>query len=286
MQPRRGAVMLMWRMSFAVLALALTACASLVEGTTQELAVRTDPPGAQCVLTREGAVLGTVNATPGVVAVSKTRDDITVTCKRDGYKDASFVNHSGLAGIAYANALTAGIGSAIDAASGSDNKYESPVTIPLIQSGPYRLESGDVVRVMIYNQTGLSTDYKVGDTGMVSLPLLGDVKAQGRTVEELKKAIYDGLSNGIFVNPGISVEISQYRPFFVVGEVGKPGQYAFTPGMNVLGAIAAAGGFTVRADNSRMTMIRKREAAQTQASADPLTEVQPGDVIVVREHLF
>lgn len=274
------------RMTLAVLVFALTGCASLVEGTTQQINVTTDPAGARCVLTRQGAVIATIDSTPAAITVGKTRSDIAITCNRSGYKQASFVNHSGLAGAAYANALTIGIGSAIDAASGSDNKYESVVTIPLIQDGPYRLDTGDVVRVLVYNQTGLSTEYKIGDNGTISLPLLGEVNARGLTAQELQKGIYDGLNNGIFVNPGVSVEVSQYRPFFVVGEVSKPGQYPYTPGMNVLGAVAAAGGFTVRADDRHMTMIRKRQAGQVQASADPLTELQPGDVIMVREHLF
>jgi len=68
--------------------------------------------------------------------------------------------------------------------------------------------------------------------------------------------------------------------------VSKPGEYPYTPGLNVLGAVAAAGGFTVRADKGHMTMVRKHDTGQTEASADPLTEVQPGDVIEVREHLF
>jgi len=153
-------------------------------------------------------------------------------------------------------------------------------------TGPYRLDAGDVVRVIVYNQQSLSTDYKVGDDGTISLPLIGQVKARSLTVQELQKAIYDGLNNGIFVNPGVSVEISQYRPFFVLGEVSKPGQYSYAPGMNVLGAVAVAGGFTVRADNRRMTMIRKVQGSSTEATADPLTELQPGDVIVVREHFF
>lgn len=274
------------RVMLALLGLALASCASLVEGMTQQITVVTDPAGARCALMRQGAVLGTIDQTPASIVVAKTRDDITITCSRAGYKQARFVNHSGLAQVTYANVLTAGLGSALDAAAGSDNKYQSQVTIPLIPDGPYRLDAGDTVRVLVYNQTGLSTEYKVGDNGTISLPLLGEVKARGSTAQELQKAIYDGLNNGIFVNPGVSVEVSQYRPFFVVGEVSKPGQYPYTPGMNVLGAVAAAGGFTIRADDRNMTMIRNRQAGQVQASADPLTELQPGDVIMVREHLF
>jgi len=151
---------------------------------------------------------------------------------------------------------------------------------------PYRLQAGDVVRVLVYNQQSLSTDYKIGDNGMISLPLLGDVKAADLTVPELQKSVADGFGNGIFVNPGVSVEISQYRPFFVTGEVAKPGQYAYTPGLSVLGAIAAAGGFTVRADKDRMTMVRRDGGNSSEWAVTSVTEVRPGDVIVVREHFF
>ena len=153
-------------------------------------------------------------------------------------------------------------------------------------AGPYRLDVGDVVRVIVYNQQSLSTDYKVGDNGTISLPLLGEIRARALTVQELQKAIYDGLNNGIFVNPGVSVEISQYRPFFVVGEVTKPGQYPYAPGLNVLGAVAVAGGFTIRADQGHMSMIRKQQGNSSQYAATPLTDVQPGDVIVIQERFF
>lgn len=161
-----------------------------------------------------------------------------------------------------------------------------PTASPAAAAGPYRLDVGDVVRVIVYNQQSLSTDYKVGDGGTISLPLLGEVKARALTVQELQKEIYDGLNNGIFVNPGVSVEISQYRPLFVVGEVSKPGQYPYMPGMNVYGAVAVAGGFTIRADARHLTMIRKTQNNSAEVAAQSSTEVQPGDVIVVHEQFF
>jgi len=168
----------------------------------------------------------------------------------------------------------------------ADARYAATMSVPMAASGPYRLDVGDEVRVIVYNQPSLSTDYKVGDTGTISLPLLGEVKARTLTVQELQKAIYDGFNNGIFVNPGVSVEVSQYRPLFVVGQVSKPGQYPYMPGMNVYGAVAIAGGFTNRADARHMTMIRKQQGNPAEVLAESLTEVQPGDVIVVHEQFF
>jgi protein involved in polysaccharide export with SLBB domain len=245
------------QMGFAALALTLSACAGLSAGP--DITVTTSPPAANCVLTRQGAVVAGISPTPGTVTVGATSADITIKCNKDGYKEAT--------------------------ASGS-SQNGGVVSIPLVAAGPYRLDSGDVVRVIIYNQMSLSTDYKVGDSGTISVPLLGEVKARSLTAQELQKAIYDAFNNGIFVNPGVSVEVSQYRPLFIVGEVTKPGQYPYTPGMNVFGAVAVAGGFTIRADSHRMSMIRKEQTDSTEVSADPLTEVQPGDVIVIHEHFF
>ena len=158
--------------------------------------------------------------------------------------------------------------------------------LPAANDGPYRLDSGDQVRVMVYNEPTLSTVYTVGDGGSISFPMIGEIKARALSVEQLRKAIYDALSNGVFVNPGVSVEISQYRPFFVVGEVSKPGQYPYAAGLNVLTAVAVAGGFTVRADKEHMAVVRTAQGHAAEWGVQQLTELQPGDVVVVRERFF
>ena len=120
----------------------LGACSSIVQGTDQEIAVNTNPSGASCVLEREGAQIGEVSSTPGSVTVSKTKHNITIVCDRDGYQTATYINDSGwetgsgAAGIALDVILTFGISSAIDSATGADNKYESPVNITMIPEQP------------------------------------------------------------------------------------------------------------------------------------------------------
>jgi hypothetical protein len=114
------------------LLLALPACSSIVEGTSQELIVNTNPPGADCALKRENYVIGRVNPTPGGVTVKKTKHDITVVCSKKGYEEATYFNKSGAAGATVGNIiLGGGIGWAIDSASGADNKYETPMNINL-----------------------------------------------------------------------------------------------------------------------------------------------------------
>jgi hypothetical protein len=113
--------------------LTLSACSSIIEGTSQEIAINTNPPGADCSLDRQGVSITHVNPTPGTATIKKTKYDITIACKKTGYQDATFLNHSGAAGATFGNIiLGGGIGWAIDSASGADNKYDSPVNLTLV----------------------------------------------------------------------------------------------------------------------------------------------------------
>lgn len=163
-----------------------------------------------------------------------------------------------------------------------------PPPLPATAGGTYRLNTGDTVRVLVYNQQSLSNDFIVNDDGTISYPMVGAVKARGQTVQELERDLYNKLNDGVLVKPGVSVQLSQARPIFVVGEVGKPGQYPYVAKLNVLGAVAAAGGFTVRADRNRVTVVRAidQDRAPLEWSAGVLADLQPGDVIVVRENFF
>ena len=110
-------------------------CASVFEGTSQEILVTTDPPGASCTLEREGIAIGAIPATPGAAFVKKNKYDIVITCNKLGFDEVIYVNHSDVAAVTVANALggvfTGGAAWAIDSASGADNKYDSPVNITL-----------------------------------------------------------------------------------------------------------------------------------------------------------
>ena len=162
----------------------------------------------------------------------------------------------------------------------------TPPPLPNAATGIYRLNTGDIVRVIVYNQQSLSNDFTVGDDGMISFPMVGAVKARGETVPELEKDLYNKLNDGILVKPGVSVQLAQSRPIFVVGEVGKPGQYPYLAKLNVLAAVASAGGFTVRADRSRVTVVRAVKDRPSEWTASLLADLQPGDVVIVREQYF
>lgn len=119
--------------------LILSGCSSIVSGTAQDIVVSTNPGGAVCKIEREGIEIGSVLKTPGSVTVKKSKHDITIYCDKEGYHTAIYVNDSGwesgsgAAGIALDVILTLGVSSAIDSATGADNKYESPVNITMVR---------------------------------------------------------------------------------------------------------------------------------------------------------
>ena len=115
-----------------VISAGTSACSSIIEGTHQEIAIATNPPGAACTLKRQEIVIATVSPTPGSAKIEKTKYDIVITCDKDGFQEATLLDKSGAAAATFGNILAGGgIGWAIDSAAGADNKYDSPVTLTL-----------------------------------------------------------------------------------------------------------------------------------------------------------
>ncbi len=153
-------------------------------------------------------------------------------------------------------------------------------------NAPYRLDSGDKLRITVFEQDGLTSTYAIDKGGTISMPLIGSVPARGRTPEELETGIAQKLRNGFLRDPDVSVEVDTYRPFFVMGEVTQGGQYSYVPGMTVQNAIAIAGGFTPRADR-RMVDVTRQVSGKIVAGRVPITNpIQPGDTISIRERWF
>jgi polysaccharide export outer membrane protein len=159
--------------------------------------------------------------------------------------------------------------------------------LPPPPGGPYQLGAGDTLSIRIYNQAQLSGTYQVDDSGMVDLPLLGLVKAAGRSTDGLSAAIAMGLEDGgLILHPSVAVEVSTYRPFYILGEVNTPGQYPFRPGMTVLTAVSIAGGFTYRAEQGYAGVTRVTGGTPAPYRATLFALAQPGDVITVYERRF
>ncbi|TKT81436.1 polysaccharide biosynthesis/export family protein [Aquamicrobium sp. LC103] len=151
---------------------------------------------------------------------------------------------------------------------------------------PYMLDAGDRVRVTVFEQESLTNTYSVDQSGYISFPLVGAVAARGYTAQQMEGQIATKLRDGYLRDPDVSVEIDRYRPIFVMGEVGAAGQYSYVPGMTVQKAIAAAGGFSPRAQQADVDVTRDingKVMTGRVVISDPLL---PGDTIFVRERLF
>jgi polysaccharide biosynthesis/export protein len=160
-----------------------------------------------------------------------------------------------------------------------------PVAVSF-EDGPYTLDSGDKLRIVVFGQDAISNTYTVDAQGQVSMPLVGAVEARGLTTAQLSSAIAGRLKSGYVRDPSVAVEIDTYRPFFVLGEVTFPGQYPYVPNMTVENAIAIAGGFTPRASKDRVTVTRKLQGVPTRTKLPLRYPLRPGDTIEVSERWF
>ncbi|GCE85015.1 polysaccharide export protein AceH [Komagataeibacter diospyri] len=158
-----------------------------------------------------------------------------------------------------------------------------------VDTRAYHLGPGDQVRVITYNDPQLSNTFTVSDNGNIDFPLLGTVHAAGAEPRDLAQRISTSLEQkGILTQPSVSVEVAQYRPIYILGEVNHPGQYPYQPGMTMLTAVALAGGFTYRAVTNRATDVR-HEDLDTPAHEGRIsraTVLLPGDVVTIDERFF
>lgn len=154
------------------------------------------------------------------------------------------------------------------------------------RTGAYRLDTGDKIRVFVYAQPSLSRIYTVDQEGFISVPLIGETRARGQTTRGLAAAIRSRLSQSYVRDPHVAVDISQNRPFFILGEVKAAGQYPFVPGMTVEAAVAIAGGFAERADERKVQITRRKNGVSEKLDAGRDALVRPGDTIHVNERWF
>jgi polysaccharide export outer membrane protein len=150
----------------------------------------------------------------------------------------------------------------------------------------YRLGSGDQVKITVFNQEDLSGDYTINGGGVISLPLIGDVSARDITVKQLAQAIADKLKPEYLLNPRVSIQVLNYRPFYILGEVKEPKSYPFVDGMTYLNAVAIAGGYTYRAKEDYVVVIHMNDPQKKEQTHKMDERVMPGDVIYVKERFF
>ncbi|MBR1119986.1 polysaccharide export protein [Bradyrhizobium lablabi] len=157
---------------------------------------------------------------------------------------------------------------------------------PAPSASSYVLGSNDRIRLRVYGEPDISGEYEVDASGHISVPLAGPMKAAGTTTRELERSIKSALSKGIVRDPRVNVEIIAYRPYYILGEVKKSGEYPYRLGLTVLDAVASAGGFTYRANENKVYLRRAGTGVEETYALDAPVPVFPGDNIRVPERYF
>jgi len=150
----------------------------------------------------------------------------------------------------------------------------------------YRLGPGDKLNIRVFGHADLSGPYEIDSTGYVAMPLVGRLLAANMTVESFQAVVAERLNRDLVVNPNVVIEVLSYRPFFILGEVQKPGSYPYMAGLSVRQAVALAGGYTRRARTSSMALVRQGPDGPLNLDVEPDTPVQPGDTIEIERRLF
>lgn len=170
--------------------------------------------------------------------------------------------------------------------SGCSNYVRPSPAFHDVLNQPYRYDAGDKIRITVFDQANLTNTYTVDASGNISMPLVGGVAARGKTASELEKAIAEKLRGGYLRNPDVSVDIDQYRPFFIMGEVKNAGQYPYVAGMTAQTAVAIAGGYTARGDQRTLDITRQINGEVLVGRVPATDPIRPGDTITVRERFF
>lgn len=163
-----------------------------------------------------------------------------------------------------------------------------PAGTAAYQPTEYRMAAGDRLRITVFGEEALTREYAVSSAGDLAFPLVGDIPVVGKTVNELQATLIAGLSKGYINDPRVTAEILNYRPFYVLGEVAKSGEFPFSDDLTVQQAVALAGGYTYRADQRRVFIRRRGQAREEtyELTAERPVFVSPGDTIRVGERYF
>lgn len=180
-------------------------------------------------------------------------------------------------------ALSGCVQGAIDVGDGGGSGGLPTLTL---EDAVYRLGPADQIRITVFGEEELSGEFVVNPDGQVAFPLVGEVEARGRSVNEFARHLESRLRDGYLREPRASVEVMNYRPYYILGEVGNPGTYEYTANLTVLNAVATAGGFTYRSDTRRVYIKHGDQAREIEYALTTTTPVQPGDTIRILERRF
>ncbi len=164
----------------------------------------------------------------------------------------------------------------------------NPQELASVTSGltGYKLGSGDEVKVTVFGEADLSGAFVVDGQGTISMALIGAVPVAERTLEDVSRLIESKYRDGWLREPKVTAELTKGRPYYILGEVNRPGEYPFVSGLTVMNAIASAGDFTYRADKNRILIKSSDSPNEREVDLTPTTAVRPGDTIRIRERFF
>jgi len=191
---------------------------------------------------------------------------------------AAAMRFGGLAGCLFVCACA---GAEAPAATGGDIE-----ALKAVAAAPPRLLPGEKIHVIVYGEDSLTGTYAIDPSGYVTLPLAGTVKAAGLTPEKLQEQLAKQYAEKYLKNPKVTVEVTEFRPFYILGEVDKPGVYPYSGGLNVLNAIAIAGGRTYRARDSYVLIQHVGENDMHKYQLNRSIPILPGDIIQVPRRYF
>lgn len=150
----------------------------------------------------------------------------------------------------------------------------------------YALSAGEAIKITTFGEATLTGDFSIDADGNLAFPLIGTIPAAGKTAPQLEAAIQQRLADGFLVNPRVTVEVKSYKPVYVLGEVNKPGEYAYVPGMTALAVVAKAEGFTYRAQQKRAFIKRVGMPEEVEVALTKPIQIMPGDTIRIAERYF
>ncbi|ATC94414.1 polysaccharide biosynthesis/export family protein [Pseudoalteromonas tunicata] len=149
----------------------------------------------------------------------------------------------------------------------------------------YILGPGDKIEIKVHGQDDLTVEALLGNSGKINYPFLGEVSIAGLSTKEVEAVIQKGLKGDYFINPNVYAQVVEYRPFYIHGEVKKPGGYPYQPGMTINQAVALAGGLTERASREKIYLFKESNKNQ-QLIAELGTQVSAGDTITIDQRFF
>ncbi|MAY43406.1 MULTISPECIES: polysaccharide biosynthesis/export family protein [unclassified Neptuniibacter] len=150
----------------------------------------------------------------------------------------------------------------------------------------YPLGAGDLLRITVFGEDDLSVEVRLSDAGTISYPFLGELRTRGLTTGVLSESIRSQLADGYLVNPSVSVEVVEYRQFFIYGQVEEPGGYPYQPGLTLQRAVALAGGFSERASSDEFFVASEGQEEQSPVKVGINATIKPGDTVTIEESFF